>query len=71
MLGSQQYFFGLGHFGERGITRVPGRAFKAGTGLNLNPNDLQRHTQPLTHRSAMLRPCVCRSLKAVMHMDSA
>ena len=69
MLGGQQQFIGPGGLGERFITRIPGRTLKAGTGPNLHANHLQRYTQRITDRLAMLRPRVRRRLKAVMNVN--
>ncbi|MNP15177.1 hypothetical protein D3C76_1075230 [compost metagenome] len=69
MLGRQQHFIGLSGLDERRIPRITGGTLKAGAGLHLDANDLQRHSQRLAHRTAMLWPRLSRSLKAVMDMD--
>jgi hypothetical protein len=71
VLGGQQQFIGLNGFNESGIPRIPGRPLEAGARLDLNANDLQWHTQRITDRLAVFRPRICRSLKAVMDMESA
>jgi hypothetical protein len=71
VLGSHQHFIGLSRLDERGISRIPGCTLKAGAGLNLHTNNLQRHTQRITDRLTMSRPPISHSLKAVMNMDGA
>ena len=59
------------HLRECGIAGIPGRLFQAGTGRDLNMDDLELETQPITDRLAMLRPIISSGLQAMMDMDDA
>lgn len=50
---------------------IPGRLFQAGTGRDLNMDDTELETQPITDRLAMLRPIISSGLQAMMDVHGA
>ena len=70
MLRHQQQLVGSVQALERPITCLPGSPFETGTGLYLDMNHLQRHTQSIADRPTVGRPSIRRRLQPVMNVHS-